>query len=273
MGVFACKKYELDVSVRTHIMGILNVTPDSFSDGGDFFSPENALAHALDMVRDGADIIDIGAQSTRPGNDRIQPEDELSRLLPVLKAVRAEIDVPISVDTFYPSVARAALENGADILNDVTGFENEEMIAAAKDSSCGCILMRWRKSADGDIVKATREYLQLGAHRLIKAGIDKSRICLDPGIGFNMDENECLTLIQNTNKIKLKDYPYLAAVSRKRVIGAITGEADPKNRLAGTLAAHSYMQLCGANIIRAHDVKEAVRAARAVDAIMGKDGI
>ena len=183
MAVFSAGKYRLPLGKKAYVMGILNVTPDSFSDGGCFFSTEQAVQHALAMRDDGADIIDIGAQSTRPGSTRIAPEQELERLLPVLKQLRNQLNIPISVDTFYPQVAAAALEHGASIINDVTGFDDSAMVDVAAKSDCGCIVMH-HTGTDFDIISDVRAYFFKQLDILHSAGINSERICFDPGIGF-----------------------------------------------------------------------------------------
>lgn len=265
---FKCGKYSLPLGKKTYVMGILNITPDSFSDGGDFFSVEDAVSRALQIEKEGADIIDIGAQSTRPGSLTITQKEETARLAPVLEALQGRLNIPISVDTFFAGTAREALRFGASIINDVTGFEESEMLRLVAHSDCGCILMHpGKKSYPNGVTRDVHAYLKKGALRLNMAGIENDRICLDPGIGFSVTEEECLELIRNTDKIKVEGYAYLVGASRKRVIGKACDEPEPKNRLAGTVAIHTAVQLMGADILRVHDVKEAVQACRMTDAI------
>ncbi len=267
MAMFSAGKYQFPLGERAYVMGILNVTPDSFSDGGLFLSSEKAVMHALDMQNQGADIIDIGAQSTRPGSTSISPTEELSRLLPVLKQLHNILDIPISVDTFYPEVAAVALENGASILNDVIGFDKPEMVAVAAKSNCGCIVMHHTTADDCDIITAVRKYFikQLGILR--NAGIKSERICFDPGIGFGKTHEENLQLLANADKLRVDECALLIAASRKRVIGGECGNPPFEQRLAGTIAAHSISVADGADLVRAHDVPEAVQSTKVASAI------
>lgn len=265
---FRCGKHVLPLGKRTYIMGILNITPDSFSDGGDYFAVDAAVARAEQIAAEGADILDIGAQSTRPGSLTLTETEETSRLLPVLEALQDKLPIPVSVDTFFPGTAALALKHGADILNDVTGFENPSMVRLAASSDCGCILMHpGRDRYPAGIVREVRDYLLKGAARMKMAGIPAERICVDPGIGFGTTMEECLELLRNTESLHLSDCAYLVGASRKRVIGAAGKESNPKSRMPGTVAAHTVVQLGGADILRVHDVAAAVQAARVVDAI------
>lgn len=267
MGTFQAGKFILPLNEKTYIMGILNVTPDSFSDGGQFFSVEKAVEHALTMREQGADIIDIGAQSTRPGYTRISPEQEIERLLPVLRALRGKLDIPVSVDTFFPQVAQAAVENGADIINDVSGFADEGMFELAAKSDCGCIIMH-PCGAKGDILAAINEFFA-SIYRTAQAnGIAQNRICFDPGVGFGKEQEQNLQILANVDQIKFDGCALLMAASRKRVIGAPCGNPPFEERLAGTIAAHTLAMAGGADILRVHDVAQAVQAARVADAIL-----
>lgn len=258
--------------VRTYIMGIVNVTPDSFSDGGDYTRPEQALAHARKMIREGADILDIGGQSTRPGYTEISPGQEWGRLSPVLRALERETDAVISVDTYYPEVAKKALELGVHIINDVSGF-GPEMVRVVKDSGCGCIVMHPGDGESGDICRRVRLFFETRLREMTDAGIAAERICFDPGIGFGKTQEENLKLIAETAKLKLPESCYLLAASRKRVIGTACGNPPFKERLYGTLAAHTVGVMGGADMLRVHDVAAAVQAARMADEIRSvKDG-
>ena len=262
MKIFEAGKFTLNLSKKTYVMGILNVTPDSFSDGNKWFNIESAVGHALQMKNDGADIIDIGAQSTRPGHTKITPQEELMRLMPVLKVLKGRINVPISVDTFYPEVAKEALNEGIDIINDVNGFKNEEMMKVAAKSNCGCIVMH-----DGTNAQM-KNFFDLQLNKMIENDISQSRICFDPGMGFGKTYEENLYVIKNLKKYVIKNVPMLVGASRKRVIGAPCGNPPFIERVPGTIAAHTIAILNGANIIRVHDVKEAVQAAKVADAIL-----
>lgn len=252
---------------RTYIMGIVNVTPDSFSDGGDYALPRQAVARAREMLEHGADILDIGGQSTRPGYTEIGPEEEWRRLEPVLRELAEETDAVLSVDTYYPGVAQRALALGVQIINDVSGF-GPDMVRAVKDSDCGCIVMHPGEDDSGDICQRVRRFFENRLREMTAAGIEPRRICFDPGIGFGKTQEENLRLIRHTAQVRLPGNAYLLAASRKRVIGAPCGNPPFKERLSGTLAAHTIGVVGGADILRVHDVADAVQAARVADAIM-----
>lgn len=262
MSFFRAGKFELDLSKKTYIMGILNVTPDSFSDGGKWLNVEDAVAHALQMQADGADIIDIGAQSTRPGCVKITAEEELKRLLPVLSILRGQIRIPISVDTFYPKVAKEALNCGVDIINDVTGFTDSEMVKIACQSNCCCIVMH-----DGPNSQM-RGFFEAKLETMTSKGIAKDRICFDPGVGFGKTYEENFSVIKNLSAYVIDGCAMLVGSSRKRVIGTPCGDPPFEERLPGTIAAHTIALMGGANILRVHDVKEAVQAARVADVVL-----
>jgi len=238
------------------IMGILNVTPDSFSDGGKYFSPGAAIERALELERQGADILDIGAQSTRPGCEMISPEEELRRLRPVLEGLRGKLGIPVSVDTFYPEVAEEALSLGVGMINDVSGIVNEEMAGVVRAYGASWVLMHNQGGADsegqyGDVVRDVRAALEKMAERAMALGIIKERICLDPGIGFGKSREDNLRLLASLARVKAPGFPLLVGVSRKRV----TGGSE-----AGTLAAQVIAQMGGADILRTHDVARARQA-------------
>lgn len=258
MNVFKAGKYTINLENRTGIMGILNVTPDSFSDGGLWNSPEKAAKRALEIQEMGADILDIGAQSTRPGFTKISAKEEMDRLLPVLEKLKDFIRIPISVDTFYPEVAKVAIEFGVSIINDVSGF-SEKMFEVASNSDCGIVIMH-----NGEDVNI-KKFFQNKITTSCSFGISKERICLDPGIGFSKDRIQDRRMINNLDKLKIEGIPILVGISRKRVISEVSGNSD--NLLPGTIAANTLAIDRGANIIRVHDVKEAVLAAKVLDAI------
>lgn len=232
-------------------MGIVNVTPDSFSDGGDHFSVENAVECALQMVKDGADIIDIGAQSTRPGHIPVSQEEEWSRLEGVLSALQGKITVPVSVDTYYPYVAEKALEMGADIINDVSGIISPQMAEIVKKSRCGWVIMHNGPASPRDI----KDFFEKSVAECEGFGIDKKQICLDMGIGFGKDYEENMVLLSNVCEYKIDGYPLLLGTSRKRVIGQGSNQENPKERTYGNIAADTAAIFGGADIIRIHDVK------------------
>lgn len=266
MSEFIAGKYHFPLGAKAYVMGILNVTPDSFSDGGLYNLPEAAEHRALQMQELGADIIDIGAQSTRPGNTPISADEELQRLLPVLERLQGKLNVPISVDTFLPEVAEAALKNGVSILNDVTGFDDPKMIAAAAKSDCGCVIMH-HTGTDGDIISDIKAFFMNKIKEMENYGIERSRICLDPGVGFGKTHEQNLQILANAARLRVEGCTLLIAASRKRVIGAECGNPPFDQRMAGTVAAHSIAVADGADIVRAHDVAEAVQSVKIASAI------
>lgn len=266
---FQAGKCRFPLGKQTYIMGILNVTPDSFSDGGAYFSPDKAVAHALEMQEQGADIIDIGGQSTRPGHVPIPWEEEWGRIEPVLLALKGQVQAAISVDTFYPQVAERALAAGADIINDVKGFSPEMWEVAARHPNCGCVVMHWQElGPEEDAAKAVHDFFVKKKEEALAAGILPERLCMDPGIGFGKSYEQNLQLLAQVDREKLEEIAFLMAASRKRVIGAPCGNPPFQERLAGTLAAHTLAVAGGADILRVHDIGEAVQAARVADAVL-----
>ncbi len=254
---------------RTAVMGILNVTPDSFSDGGKYVSPDAAREQAGRLVAAGADILDIGGQSTRPGYTPISAKEEWARLDPVLSDICQTVGVPVSVDTFYPEVAEWALRAGAQIINDVSGAINPEMAAVVCNFGAAWILMHNGPLGPEDPVGQVHTALASMAAAAEGLGVPKASICLDPGIGFGKTLEQNYLLIQQTAKVKVEGYAYLLGASRKRCIGAPAGDPPFEARDPGTVAAHTIGILGGADIIRVHDVAGAVQAARVADAIKG----
>lgn len=250
-----CGKYRFGLGEKGYVMGILNVTPDSFSDGGDYVDPDLAVQRAIEIQNLGADIVDIGAQSTKPGAVQISVDEELRRLLPVLSGLKGKLHIPISVDTFYPKVAAKALEFGADIINDVTGFKDEEMFNVVRGSDCGIVIMH-----DFGEPNTIVPFFAQRIEKAEKIGINPSRICFDIGIGFGKSYEENLFILANLPKFRLNNNALLVGVSRKRVIGYSCGNPPFKERLPGTIAANSIALFDGADIVRVHDVAEAVQA-------------
>lgn len=254
---------------HTHIMGILNVTPDSFSDGGKWNNLSAALSHTEQMIKDGADIIDIGGESTRPGYTMISDEEEISRVVPIIKAVKREFDIPVSVDTYKSRVADAALSAGADLLNDIWGLKYDTKIAAAaKRYDVPVCLMHNRKQAVysnflNDVVNDLQESIDI-AH---KAGISDDKIILDPGVGFakSLEENLCIT--NHLELLREMGYPVLLGTSRKSMIG-LTLDLPREERVEGTLATSVLACVKGAMFVRVHDVKENYRAVKMTEAIL-----
>ena len=257
---------------RTLIMGVLNVTPDSFSDGGRFLDPDKAVEHARRMVADGADIIDVGGQSTRPGSDPVTQEEELRRVRPVLERLAGRINAPISVDTFEPKVAESCLELGAVAINDVTGFRNPAMIEVAARHKAPVVLMHMRGRpktmqediAYGDVVDDLKAFFAGRVAEVQERGVQE--IMIDPGIGFGKTAAHNLEILKRLSEFKELGLPVLVGPSRKSFIGKITG--DPADqRVQGTLAAVSVAIMNGASAVRVHDVKACKRAVQTVDAV------
>jgi dihydropteroate synthase len=261
---------EFEIGPRTLLMGVLNATPDSFSDGGDFATPAAARAQIALMVRDGADLIDIGGESTRPGAAELSAEDEIARVLPIFHALKGENLPPLSIDTYKAKTARAALEAGAVIVNDVWGLQRDkEMARVAADLGAGVVLMHNRESADEtiDIVANVRSFLDRSLSIALSAGIRNDRIVLDPGVGFGKTLSQSAEVIARLGEIAALGFPVLLGASRKRFIGNILKIDDPKDRLNGTLGAHLAGVANGADIIRAHDIKPHREALDVFDAI------
>jgi len=265
---------------RTYLMGVLNVTPDSFSDGGDFYTIESALAQAENMVKSGVDIIDIGGQSTRPGAAEISLEEEIDRVIPVVEILRqkAEIfgSVPISIDTTRAQVAKAAVEAGADLINDISGATfDSEMLSTVAELKVPIILMHIRGTPQTmqkltdyrDLIGEIREFLESRIAAAVAAGIDKSHIILDPGIGFAKNYSQNLEILQQLAKFRGLDCPILVGVSRKSFIGHILNQPLAKQRIWGTAAACTGAIANSADILRVHDVREMHDVCLVADAI------
>ena len=257
---------------RGAVMGILNVTPDSFSDGGQHFGIKAALAHALRMLDEGADLIDIGGESTRPGADAVSPSEEADRVLPVIEALRRERpDARISVDTRHPEVARAALKSGADIVNDITGLASPDMRRVCAELPCGVILMHMQGEPKTmqqnphytDVVAEVREFFVARVQAAEQDGITRNRICLDPGIGFGKNVQHNLLLIRHLEQTRVHDLPMLMALSRKRFMGAILEDPQtPKISPLPTVVMSLLAADAGAELHRVHDVAPLVQALR-----------
>ncbi|MFP3936952.1 MAG: dihydropteroate synthase [Phycisphaerae bacterium] len=262
------------------VMGVLNVTPDSFSDGGEFFDSGTAVARAERMLRDGADIIDIGAESTRPGSDPVQPDEQIARLRDVLTAV-TDTGATVSVDTTSAKVARFAMDAGAKLVNDVSASRHDpEMPALLAERSAAVVLMHMlgepktmqRRPAYDDVVAEVRDFLRERLEAVVAAGVDRERVILDPGIGFGKLLEHNLSLLAGVDKLTELDRPVLVGPSRKRFIGELTGESDPHRRMPGTLAAVLEARRRGATLFRVHDVAETVQALTIADAITASGG-
>ena len=256
-----------DYGKKTYIMGILNVTPDSFSDGGDFTNVEIALKHAKDMVDEGADIIDLGGESTRPGHTFVSAQEEIKRIVPVISRLKEEINVPISVDTYKSEVAKEALELGVDMINDVWGLTYDDDMAEVigKYDASVCIMHNQEGSEyDKDIMESIKEFLQKSIDKALKAGIKKEKIILDPGIGFGKTFEQNLEVLRRLDELKDLGYPVLLGTSRKSVLGNIVN-VKPKDRVDATVATTVLGIRDGVDIVRVHDVKENLQAAMIAD--------
>ena len=262
---------------RTYIMGVLNVTPDSFYDKGRFFDTERTVGHAIDMAADGADIIDVGGESTRPGAEDVSAEEESRRVMPVVEAISKKSAVSISVDTRKARVAEEALENGASIINDVSALRHDSKMAGVIAKHGATVILMHMKGSPkdmqinpvyGDVVKEIISSLKESIGIAENAGIAKDKIIIDPGIGFGKTAEHNLEILRRLDELKVLNCPICVGTSRKSFIGKVLGPDSPDDRLAGTLATCTLAVMNGAKILRVHDVKEACQAARVTDAII-----
>lgn len=262
---------EFDVKNKTYIMGILNVTPDSFSDGGKFNSVDAALRHAEEMVLDGADIVDIGGESTRPGYTVISEEEETARVVPVIEAVKRRFDVPVSIDTYKGKVAEAALKAGADLVNDIWGFRHDYTVAelTAQYGAACCLMHNRHKAVYQNFLDDMVQDLEGCVRIAKKAGVPDDKIILDPGVGFGKTYEMNLEAIRHVDILHALGFPILLGTSRKSVIGlALDLPAD--QRLEGTLATTAIGVMKGCAFVRVHDVKENKRLIRMTEEILGR---
>ncbi|MFB1083442.1 dihydropteroate synthase [Jeotgalibacillus sp. JSM ZJ347] len=263
--------YTLDFTKKTYVMGILNATPDSFSDGGQFNTVDAAVAHAKQMAEDGADIIDIGGESTRPGYTPVSVEEEIERVVPVIEAVRREVDLPISIDTFKAKTAEAAVKAGAHMINDIWGAKYDPAIAeVAAKHNVPIILMHNREKRDyehfmTDVVRDLEESIAIAK----SAGVTDEQIILDPGVGFAKSFEQNIEATREVDRIVSMGYPVLLGTSRKSMIGNIL-DLPSEERTEGTGATVCYGVQKGCQIVRVHDVKEIVRMTRVMDVLIGK---
>lgn len=260
-----------EVENHTYLMGILNVTPDSFSDGGKFNRPDLALAHVEEMIKEGADLIDIGGESTRPGHQQISEEEEIERTIPVIELIKSRFDIPISLDTYKSKVAEAGLEAGADLINDIWGLKyDRKMAGLIRESGAACCLMHNRKQADyenfmEDMKEDLRETLAIARAE----GISPDQIILDPGVGFGKTYENNLEVICKLGELQELGYPLLLGTSRKSVIG-LTLDLPVTERVEGTLATtvQAVMNRCA--FVRVHEIRENKRAIQMAEAV--RDG-
>lgn len=256
-------KRVFDTEHEVYMMGILNVTPDSFSDGGCYAELDRALFHAEELIKAGADILDIGGESTRPNHIKISSEEEIQRVCPIIEAVKSRMDIPISLDTYKSDVARAGIQAGADMLNDIWGLKwDGTMAQVIAEGKVACCLMHNRKEAVyqnyiEDVLSDLQDSVQLA----LQAGIDRDSICIDPGIGFAKDLNQNLELMNQLERLQELGYPVLLGTSRKSMIG-LTLELPVNEREEGTIATTVFGVMKGCSIIRVHDVEKNLRAVK-----------
>lgn len=270
---FNCGKYQLNLN-RPHVMGIVNVTPDSFSDGGKYTSIDLAVAHGLKLIAEGADILDIGGESTRPGAAPVSLDEELQRVIPVIEALSAVSSVPLSIDTYKPEVMRQSIAAGIDIVNDVRALQEEHAIEIVANSNVGVCLMHMQGMPQTmqvapsyqDVVAEVKQFLIERMQVVMSAGIAQERIVLDPGFGFGKTTEHNIALIQHLGEIGELG-PLLVGLSRKAVLGKIAG-GDEQQRLHAGLAASVISAMKGAKIVRVHDVKATVDALKVVTAVL-----
>jgi dihydropteroate synthase len=265
----------LEYGPPTLVMGVLNVTPDSFSDGGLFLDHEAAVEHGLRMAVDGADLLDVGGESTRPGSQAVPIDEEIARVLPVVKRLAAEVDVPISIDTRKPEVAGAALDAGAVVVNDVSGARDPLMFEVVRRWGAGLVMMHMLGEPKTmqedpryvDVVREVRAYLADRVGSAVAAGIERERLAVDPGLGFGKTYQHNLTLMRDIGAFLDLGVPVVVGPSRKSFIGAALGGLPMDQRLEGTAGAVAWLAGHGAHVVRVHDVAEMVRVVRMVDAI------
>jgi dihydropteroate synthase len=275
-NILRCRHFEFDLSKKTYVMGVLNITPDSFSDGGKFLDADSACQRALEIEGQGADIIDIGGESSRPGSTPVSAKEEIRRVVPVLKRLKKLLNIPISIDTTKSVVAEAALSEGASIVNDISGLHKDKGIAdLCAKYSAGLIIMHMKgeprtmqkRPSYKNLLKEIREYLGQGIKIATSYGVKRESIIIDPGIGFGKTLNHNIRILKELSYFKNMGPAILVGLSRKSFMGKLLG-LDVGKRLVPTIAANSIAIYNGANIIRVHDVKEAVLTANMVDAII-----
>jgi dihydropteroate synthase len=266
-----------DLSRRGMIMGVLNVTPDSFSDGNEFFERDAAIERGIEIASEGADIIDVGGESTRPGAEPVSAEEELKRVIPVIEKLVTKIDIPISIDTSKSEVASAALDAGAAIINDVTaGRADERMLPLAATRKVALVLMHMQGEPRtmqknphyGDVVREVADFFRQQYSRALECGVDPMGLAFDPGIGFGKTLEHNLSLLKNLECLRVQDRPLMVGVSRKAFLGKLVGSNEMSDRVAPTVALTAILRARGADILRLHDVKENRAALRTVEGIL-----
>jgi dihydropteroate synthase len=276
-SIWRCREHRIVCGVRTLLVGVVNVTPDSFSDGGLHLDAEAAVGHGLGLADEGADLLDVGGESTRPGAEPVAAADEIARVVPVIERLAGALpDVPLSVDTRKPEVAWAALDAGASIVNDVGAGTEPGMFEAAREAGAGMILMHMRGEPRtmqvdptyDDVVAEVTAYLRDRLEAAAAAGLERDRLCVDPGLGFGKDLDHNLELLRATGRMREDlGVPFLVGPSRKRFIGTLTGADDPADRVEGTAGAVAWCAAQGADLVRVHDVRAMHRVVQVVDAI------
>lgn len=267
--------YILDLDERTHVMGVLNVTPDSFSDGGRYFGPDRAVEHGLQMARDGADIVDVGGESTRPYAKRLTWSEEMDRVIPVIEALKRELSIPISIDTYKSEVAQGCLNAGASIINDISALRfDPHMASVAAQGDVPLILMHMKGTPENmqenplyhDLIPEISEFLKDAIDRCVAAGVREDLILVDPGIGFGKTFDHNLAVIKELSRFKSLGRPILLGTSNKAFIGHILGKGV-NERETGSMATVAAGVMNGAHIVRVHNVKKTVETVRVIDAI------
>ncbi|MBN1253758.1 MAG: dihydropteroate synthase [Deltaproteobacteria bacterium] len=277
--VLRCREGDLRMGKRTLVMGVLNITPDSFSDGGLFLEPEAAIEHGLRMAEEGADIIDVGGESSRPGSDPVPLDEEIRRIIPVIKGLVARLQIPISVDTYKAQVAEQAVEVGAQIINDISGLHfDSQMPAVAARYDTPLIIMHIKGTPKTmqqdpsytDVMAEVITYLREGIERIERAGADPEQVIVDPGIGFGKRAEDNLVILNRLNDLNILERPLLIGTSRKSFIGAVL-DVEVDQRMVGSLATVAVSVLRGAHIVRVHDVAPVRQAVDMVDAIINAE--
>ena len=273
--IFFCGQYKLDLT-QPKVMGIVNITPDSFSDGGRYISTNKAVEHALKLVEEGANILDIGGESTRPGATPVGLDEELSRVLPVIKALLEVVKIPLSIDTYKPQVMQAAIAAGVSIVNDIKALQEPGALELVSKSGVGVCLMHMQGTPQtmqiapqyNEVVADVKAFLIMRLQASIVAGIEKNRILIDPGFGFGKRTEHNITLLQNLANIADIGQPLLVGLSRKSVLGQVLGD-NQADRVSASIATSVIAVINGANVLRVHDVKATVDALKVVMAIQG----
>lgn len=273
-NVLHCGRFQLDLTYP-RVMGIVNVTPDSFSDGGQYAATDLAVAHAQRLIAEGADILDIGGESTRPGAEPVSLQEELRRVIPVIEALSKISTVPLSIDTYKPQVMQAAIQAGVDVVNDIRALQETNALETVANSNVGVCLMHMQGTPQNmqinpsyaDVVTEVEQFLASRVEVCLAHGINKNRIMLDPGFGFGKTKEHNIALIQNLDRLTQLSYPLLVGLSRKSVLGKIAG-GDELQRLHAGLAASVISVMKGAKVVRVHDVKATVDALKVLAAVM-----